>query len=87
MTKGRAARPGPFTFARSWRLPRVVVLQPGEQSHGLVAFDRATGFMRQVEGEPPAFVALAAQVGFVPAEAADPGPEGGPRRVYRKTIF
>lgn len=26
------------------------------------------------------------RLGFTPAEAADPGPEGGPRQVYRKTI-
>jgi len=25
-------------------------------------------------------------IGFVPAEAAAPGPEGGSRQVYRKTV-
>ncbi|MFI6524805.1 GNAT family N-acetyltransferase [Streptomyces uncialis] len=26
------------------------------------------------------------RLGFAPAEAADPGPEGGPRQIYRRTV-
>jgi hypothetical protein len=90
-----SARPPPITCAGSWSPgPRAgrVPAAPSWRRRCAGSVRPRRGGSSDVRGRPPRCRAASGarvfyeRLGFTPAEAAAPGPEGGSRQVYRKTV-